>query len=119
MLLQNLYVPFSINCAITDVQITNAMGTSTPPYHHRCWLLNFALIKIQIVLFLFGLEDMMSMISKNSLKFGLHRSQHTSICVSPSPMSLGRDKLAAFPGVVYKWLCMVEFYIFCGTCLDV
>ena len=54
MLLQNLYVPFSINGAFTDVQVTHdAMGTNTPPYHHRCWLLNFVLVTIWMVLFLF------------------------------------------------------------------
>lgn len=45
--------PFSINGVLTDVQFTHAMGTYTPPHHHRCRLLNFALIKIWMVLFLF------------------------------------------------------------------
>ena len=31
MLLQNLYVPFSIYGAFTDVQVTHAMYTKTPP----------------------------------------------------------------------------------------
>ena len=31
MLLQNLYVPFSIYDAFTDVRVTHAMGTNTPP----------------------------------------------------------------------------------------
>ncbi|MEQ2245552.1 hypothetical protein ILYODFUR_029097 [Ilyodon furcidens] len=67
MLLQNLDVPFSINGAFTAVPLTHdAMGTNTPPYHHRCWLLNFVLIIIQIVLLLFG----PSMISRNNLKCG-------------------------------------------------
>ena len=44
VLLQNLYVPFSINGAFTDVQVPHATGTNTAPYHHRCWLLNFASI---------------------------------------------------------------------------
>ncbi|MEQ2277661.1 hypothetical protein XENORESO_005978 [Xenotaenia resolanae] len=35
-------VPFSITGAFTDVQVTHAMGTNTPPYHHRCWPSNFA-----------------------------------------------------------------------------
>lgn len=43
MLFQNLYVPFTINGAFTDVPITHAMDTNTTPYHHRGWLLNFAL----------------------------------------------------------------------------
>ncbi|MEQ2297544.1 hypothetical protein AMECASPLE_035734 [Ameca splendens] len=58
MLLQNQYVPFSINGTFTDVQVIYALVANTPQYHHRCWLLNFALITIWMVLFLFGLEDM-------------------------------------------------------------
>ncbi|MEQ2173318.1 hypothetical protein GOODEAATRI_030946 [Goodea atripinnis] len=49
MLLQNLYLPFSINGAFTDVQVTHAMGTNTPLYHHICCLLNFALKMILIL----------------------------------------------------------------------
>ena len=77
MLLQNLCVPFSINGAFTDMQVTHAMGTNTPPYHHKCRLLNFALITIWMVLLPFGPEDTTSMISKNYLKCGLIRPQHT------------------------------------------
>ena len=36
---EQLYVPFSINGAFTDVLVTHAMGTNSPPHHHRCWLL--------------------------------------------------------------------------------
>uniref|UniRef100_A0A3B4CD99 Shugoshin C-terminal domain-containing protein n=1 Tax=Pygocentrus nattereri TaxID=42514 RepID=A0A3B4CD99_PYGNA len=112
MLLQNLYVPFNINGAFRDVQVTHAMGTNTPPHHQRCWLLNFALITIRTVLFLFGPEDTTSMISKNNLKCGLIRPQDTfPLCVSPSQMSLGPEKPAAFLGVVDIWLllCVAEF----------
>ncbi|KAK3541845.1 hypothetical protein QTP86_008049 [Hemibagrus guttatus] len=46
-------------------------------------------------------EDAMSMISKNNLKCGLVRPQHTfPLCVSPSQMSSGPEKPAAFLGVV-------------------
>lgn len=38
MLSQKLPVPFSINGAATDVQVTYAMGTNTSPRGHRCWL---------------------------------------------------------------------------------
>ena len=89
MLLQNLYVPFSTDGAFTDVQVHHSTGTYTPPYHHRCWLLNFALITVWMVLFLFDPEDTTSMISKNNLKCGLVRSQHTfPLCFSPSQMML-------------------------------
>ncbi|MED6237276.1 hypothetical protein ATANTOWER_021960, partial [Ataeniobius toweri] len=74
MLLQNLYVPFSNNDAFTDVQVTHdAMGTNIPPYHQRCWLLNFTLIIIQIVPFLFDPEDTTSVNPKNNFKCGLVR----------------------------------------------
>ncbi len=36
---KNLYVLFSINGAITEVQVTFAKGTDTTPYHDRPWLL--------------------------------------------------------------------------------
>ena len=35
MLLQNVYISFSNNGPITDVQVTHAMGTNTPLYHNR------------------------------------------------------------------------------------
>ena len=114
MLLQNLHVPFSIYGAFTDIQVTPAMGTKTPPYHHRCWLWNFALITIWMVLFLFGPEDTMSMIYKNNLKCGLVRPQHTfPLYISPSPMSLGPVKPVTFLGVVDIRLLLgvVEFQL--------
>ena len=40
MLLQNLYVPFSINGAFTDLKVHHAMGASTPPYHHNAFEVN-------------------------------------------------------------------------------
>ncbi|MEQ2190234.1 hypothetical protein GOODEAATRI_033684 [Goodea atripinnis] len=101
MLLQKLYEPFNIIGAFTDVKVTHAMGSNTPPYHHRCWLLNFVLITIWIVK-VFGNPDI------DKFKCGLVRPQHTlPICVSPSQLSSGPEKSAAFLGVV--WLCMVEF----------
>lgn len=65
--LQNPYVPFRINGAFTYVRVTRAIGTNTPPYHHRCRLLKFALRTIRTALFLFALWDKMSMISQNNL----------------------------------------------------
>ncbi len=111
MLLQNLYVPLSVNGAFTDVQVTHAMGTYTPSQHHRCWLLNFALITIWMVFFLFGLEDSTANISKNDVKCGLVRPQHTfPLQVSPSKMNSRPEKSAVLLDVVDKWLllCMVE-----------
>ena len=54
------------------------------------------------------------MISKNNLKRGLVRPQHTfPLCVSPSQMSLGPEKLATFLDVVDTGLllCIVQFYL--------
>ena len=112
VLLQNLYVPFSINGAFTDVQVPHATGTNTAPYHHRCWLLNFASITVRMVLFLFGPEDTTSTFSKNNLKCRLVRPQNTfPLGISPSQMSSGPEKSTAFLGVVDEWLllCIVEF----------
>uniref|UniRef100_A0AAR2KV92 Uncharacterized protein n=1 Tax=Pygocentrus nattereri TaxID=42514 RepID=A0AAR2KV92_PYGNA len=97
VLLQNLYVPFSINGAFTDVQVTPAMGTNPPPHHQRYWLLNFALKTIPTVLFLFGPEDTTSMISRNSVKCGRVRPQDTfPLCVSPSQMSSAQRRRRRF-----------------------
>ncbi|MEQ2247902.1 hypothetical protein ILYODFUR_013953 [Ilyodon furcidens] len=56
--------------------------------------------------FLFGPEDITFMISKNNLKCGLFRPQHTffPLCISPSEMSSGPEKPIAFLGVDL-WLC--------------
>lgn len=57
---QNLNIPFSINDAITDVQVTPVMGRNTPLYQHRCWLWTFALVTIWMIIFLFSLKDITS-----------------------------------------------------------
>lgn len=44
MLLQNVYITCCITGALTDVQVTHAMGTDITPYHDRCWLLDLTLI---------------------------------------------------------------------------
>ena len=108
-LFQKLYERFSIYGALTAVQVTHAMGTNTPPYQHRCWLLNFALITIRTVLF--GPEDTTSMIFKNNLKHGLIRPQNTFPLFSPSQMSSGPEKPAVILDVGEIWLSlgMVEF----------
>ena len=89
MLFQNLYVPLSINRAFTDVTVGHdAIGTNTPPYHHRHWLLKLALVTVQMVLFLFSPEALTSMCSENSFKCGLVRPQHTFLLyVSPSQIA--------------------------------
>ncbi len=56
IVLQNLYVLFSINGAITEVQVTFAKGTDTTPYHDRPWLLDLLLVTVWMILFFFGPE---------------------------------------------------------------
>uniref|UniRef100_A0A0E9RE37 Uncharacterized protein n=1 Tax=Anguilla anguilla TaxID=7936 RepID=A0A0E9RE37_ANGAN len=68
MLLQNLYISFCINGAVTDVQVTHSIGTDTPPYHDRRWLLDLTLMTAWMVFFLFGLENTTAVLSKNYLK---------------------------------------------------
>ncbi len=51
IVLQNLYVLFSINGAITEVQVTFAKGTDTTPYHDRPWLLDLLLVTVWMILF--------------------------------------------------------------------
>lgn len=45
-----LYVPFSIDSGFAGVQVTHPVGDITMPYHHICWLLNFAQITVWVVL---------------------------------------------------------------------
>ena len=65
MLLQNVYISFSVNGAFT-VQVTHAVGTNTPPYHDRPW--NFTVVTIWMVFFFFGTENTMSIIPITNLK---------------------------------------------------
>lgn len=67
MLLQTLYVTFSVNGGFTGVHITYVMDTNCASYHHRCWLLNFELVTIWMVLFLSRAKNT---VSKNYTKFG-------------------------------------------------
>ena len=97
-LLQNLYLPFSIDVAFKDVQVTHAIGTNAPPCRYRCWLLNFTLMTLLTVHFLFSREDTMSMISKNNLKRWLVTPQYTFPLCSPSRMSSGPEEVGNFSG---------------------
>ena len=54
---------------LPHVHITQHIRTNDPPYYHRCWLLNCALITSQIIIRPFRVEDTVSMISNKSLKF--------------------------------------------------
>ncbi|MEQ2291216.1 hypothetical protein AMECASPLE_011155 [Ameca splendens] len=107
MLLQNLHVPFSINGAFTDVEVTYAIGTDTAPYHHTGWLLNLALITMQIVLFLFGLEDTTSLISKNNLKYYQTAAHFSTLRLSISNDLVHRE--ASYVSGCCLSMALVEF----------
>ncbi len=42
--LEFLYIPFSIHSAFQNMQAAHTICTYVPPYHQRCWLLNWTLI---------------------------------------------------------------------------
>ncbi len=77
IVLQNLYVLFSINGAITEVQVTFAKGTDTTPYHDRPWLLDLLLVTVWMILFFFGPEHTASIPPKNYLKYWFIWPQYT------------------------------------------
>lgn len=73
---------------LAQLQVNLAMGTNNSPYH-----LSFVLVKIWMFIFPLYLDDMMSITTKNYLKCGLIRSQHTfPVRVSSSQMSPGPEK---------------------------
>ncbi len=72
IVLQNLYVLFSINGAITEVQVTFAKGTDTTPYHDRPWLLDLLLVTVWMILFFFGPEHTASIPPKKILEILIH-----------------------------------------------
>ncbi len=77
IVLQNLYVLFSINGAITEVQVTFAKGTDTTPYHDRPWLLDLLLVTVWMILFFFGPEHTASIPPKKYLKYWFIWPQYT------------------------------------------
>lgn len=64
MLLHNLSISSRINGVFTNVQVTHAICTNAPLYHHRCWHFNCSLIISWMVPFLFSPDDVASMIPK-------------------------------------------------------
>ena len=96
------------------MSVSHVIGTNMLPYHHRCWLLNFAPITIWIVCFLFRPEVKTSMISENNLKGGPVRPQHTfPLCISPSQMS---SDSAAFLDVVDIMSSVLHGRVFTCIC---
>ncbi len=88
IVLQNLYVLFSINGAITEVQVTFAKGTDTTPYHDRPWLLDLLLVTVWMILFFFGPEHTASIPPKNT--WNTDSSDHSTRfhCVMVHPRCL-------------------------------
>ncbi len=66
-----LYIPFSIHSTFQNMQAAHTVCTYEPPYHQRCWLLNWTLITRWKVSLLFSPEDTASVISNKNVKFGL------------------------------------------------
>ncbi len=96
IVLQNLYVLFSINGAITEVQVTFAKGTDTTPYHDRPWLLDLLLVTVWMILFFFGLEHTASIPPKKYLKYWFIWPQYTfPLCDGPSQMPPSPEKSTA------------------------
>ncbi len=66
IVLQNLYVLFSINGAITEVQVTFAKGTDTTPYQDRPWLLDLLLVTVWMILFFFSRSTRRPFLPRNT-----------------------------------------------------
>lgn len=85
MLLQNLYVSFSTNDAFPEVQATNGMCTSAPPYHFDL----YAVADKSDGASLFSLEDIAPMMSKTNFQVAtsnLHGHCHVGERVYISPL---------------------------------
>ncbi len=96
IVLQNLYVLFSINGAITEVQVTFAKGTDTTPYHDRPWLLDLLLVTVWMILFFFGPEHTASIPPQKYLKYWFIWPQYTfPLCDGPSQIPPSPEKSTA------------------------
>ncbi len=72
------FIPFSIHSAFQNMQAAHTVCTYAPPYHQKCWLLNWTLITRWKVSLLFSPEDTASVISNKNVKFGLVNIEHFS-----------------------------------------
>ncbi len=89
-------VLFSINGAITEVQVTFAKGTDTTPYHDRPWLLDLLLVTVWMILFFFGPEHTASIPPQKYLKYWFIWPQYTfPLCDGPSQMPPSPEKSTA------------------------
>ncbi len=96
ILCSKISVLFSINGAITEVQVTFAKGTDTTPYHDRPWLLDLLLVTVWMILFFFGPEHTASIPPKKYLKYWFIWPQYTfPLCDGPSQMPPSPEKSTA------------------------
>ncbi len=117
IVLQNLYVLFSINGAITEVQVTFAKGTDTTPYHDRPWLLDLLLVTVWMILFFFGPEHTASIPPKKYLKYWFIWPQYTfPLCDGPSQMPPSPEKSTALLDTVNIGLPFGTVQFLTGIC---
>ncbi len=95
IVLQNLYVLFSINGAITEVQVTFAKGTDTTPYHDRPWLLDLLLVTVWMI-FSSLVRSTRPFLPKNTWKILIHLTTvHVSTVWWSSQMPPSPEKSTA------------------------
>ncbi len=75
---KTFYIPFSIHSAFQNMQAAQTVCTYAPPYHQRCWLLNWTLITRWTVSLFFSPEDTASVIS-NKNQSNLDSSDHIAL----------------------------------------
>lgn len=81
--------------------------TNTPPHpHHRCWLLNFVLVKLLIVIFIFSGKDAMSLIFKTYSKTWLVTPKDASTLPQSALMNSGLKHSAVLLDAVNVWLVL-------------
>ncbi len=103
---QNLYVLFSINDAITEVQVTFAKGTDTTPYHDRPWLLDLLLVTVWMILFFFGPEHTASIPPKNTWNTDSsdHSTRFHCVMVHPRCLRAQRSRRRFWTLLTYGFL---------------
>ncbi len=119
IVLQNLYVLFSINGAITEVQVTFAKGTDTTPYHDRPWLLDLLLVTVWMILFFFGPQHTVSIPPKKYLPIFLWGTLFLNISIIFSRIcwQTGDPRPIFAPkGLDLSWMLLLYQIIITITC---
>ena len=63
-------------CQGLYMQVTHAVDTDAPPYHHRGWFLHFLLVTVKMVFFIFGMKDLTSIFPQQQSK--MRAGEHVS-----------------------------------------